>query len=75
MRAERYAVEAQGQRFDVWEVIYYTDDLDGARRYADAMLKSQEIKATRMVDQTSEEMAIDTIEANDWRFDRDGDLI
>jgi MFS family permease len=35
--AKRYAVEAQGQRFDIWEVIYYTDDLDGAKRYAAAI--------------------------------------
>lgn len=32
MSAKRYAVEAQGQRFDIWEVIYYTNDLDAARR-------------------------------------------
>jgi hypothetical protein len=50
MRAKRYAVEAQGQRFDIWEPIYYTDDLDGAKRYADAMLESLEIRATRVVD-------------------------
>jgi hypothetical protein len=52
MRAKRYAVEAQGQRFDIWEVIYYTDDPDGAKRYATAMLESREIRATRVVDQS-----------------------
>jgi hypothetical protein len=40
VRAKRYTVEAQGQRFDIWEPIYYTDDLDGTKRYADAMLES-----------------------------------
>ena len=51
MSVKRYVVEAQGQRFDIWEVIYYTDDLDGAKRYAEAMLKSREIRNTRVVDQ------------------------
>ena len=60
MSAKRYAVQAQVQRFDVWEPIYYTDDLEGANRYADAMLKSQEIRAIRVVDQTSGETVVDT---------------
>lgn len=55
MSAKRYVVEVQGQRFDIWEVIYYTDDLDGAKRYADAMLESQEIRNTRVVDQRTGE--------------------
>jgi hypothetical protein len=43
----------------MWEVIYYTDDLDGARRYADAMLKSREIRTTRVVDQSTRNTVVD----------------
>jgi hypothetical protein len=60
MSAKRYAVEAQGQRFNIWEVIYYTDSLDGAKRYAEAMLKSWEIRATRVVDQRTGEKVVDS---------------
>jgi hypothetical protein len=60
MSAKRYAVEAQGQRFDIWEVIYYTDDLDGAKRYAEAMLESREVRNTRVVDQRTGEKVVDT---------------
>ena len=55
MSAKRYVVEAQRQRSGIWEPIYYTDDLDGAKRYAAAMLKSQEIRVTRVVAQRAGE--------------------
>ena len=60
MGAKRYVVEVQRQRFDIWEPIYYTDSLDGAKRYAAAMLESPEIGATRAVDQSTGETVADT---------------
>ena len=60
MGAKRYAVQAQGQRFDIWGPVYYTDSLDGAKRYAAAMLKSQEVRATGVVDQTTGKTVADS---------------
>jgi hypothetical protein len=55
--SKRYRVEAQAQGSDVWEMIYQTDDLDKARRYAaDSMLPPGAVQATRVVDQESEEV-------------------
>ncbi len=49
MKAKRYQVQAQARRSDVWEPIYYTDDLEKAGRYA-AMALSERIQATRVID-------------------------
>ena len=44
---KHYVVEAQALSSTTWEMIYQTDDPDKARRYDDAMLPSEEVRATR----------------------------
>ena len=51
MKSKRYTVEAQAWRSGTWEVIHYTNSLPVAKRYAARMVKSREIRATRLVDQ------------------------
>jgi hypothetical protein len=53
---ERYRVEVQIQQSCIWELICYTDDLSKAIGYADAMLRSEEIQAARVVDQETRQI-------------------
>ena len=53
MKAKRYAVEARAHKSNTWESVYYTNDLDAARRYAAAMLRSEEVRTTLVVDLTT----------------------
>jgi hypothetical protein len=53
---ERYRVEVQIQQSYIWELICYTDDLSKAIRYADVMLRSEEIQAARVVDQETRQI-------------------
>jgi hypothetical protein len=50
---KRYRVEAQALGSTAWEPIYYTDSLPVAKRYAAAMLKATEVRATRVVNQVT----------------------
>jgi hypothetical protein len=50
---KRYRVEAQAQGSTTWEAIYYTDSLPVAKRYAAAVLKVAEVRATRVVNQAT----------------------
>ena len=51
VKVRRYRVEAQTQGSNIWEPICYTDDLCKAKGSAAAMLRSEEIRAMRVVDQ------------------------
>ena len=51
MEIKRYRVEAQAQGSDIWEPICHTDDLSTAKGYAGAVLRSEKIRAIRVVDQ------------------------
>ena len=53
---ERYRVEVQLQQSYIWELVCYTNDLYKAERYADVMLRSEEIQAARVVDQETGRM-------------------
>ena len=51
MKTKRYQVEGQTQGSDIWEPICHTDDLSTAKGYAGAVLRSEKIRAIRVVDQ------------------------
>ena len=51
MKIRRYQVEGQTQGSDIWEPICHTDDLSTAKGYAGAVLRSEKIRAIRVVDQ------------------------
>ena len=49
-------MEVQIQQSYIWELVCYTNDLSKAKRYADVMLRSEEIQAARVVDQETGQM-------------------
>ena len=53
---ERYRVEAQIQQSEIWGLVCDTNLLFKAERFADVMLRSEEIQAARVVDQETGQM-------------------
>ena len=59
MKSKRYTVEAQAWRSGTWEAIYYTDRLTVAKQYATSVVRSREIRATRVVDEITGQVMAD----------------
>jgi hypothetical protein len=53
---KRYRVEILTNTSSIWEPVCYTDSLPVARRYAVSLRYSDEIEATRVVDQRTEQV-------------------
>jgi hypothetical protein len=47
----RYQVEVKTQSSDIWKPVCYASDLSRAERYAGIMLRAENIRAMRVVDQ------------------------
>ena len=52
---KRYRVETLTSTSSTWEPAYYTDSLPVARRYAASLRNPGKIKASRVVDQRTEQ--------------------
>lgn len=55
----KYEVQAQGRQSDVWTSVYFTDDLDAAKRYASGLLAGGRVVAVRVVHQETGEVVGD----------------
>lgn len=53
---KHYRVEALAHKSDVWEAVYYADDLRKAKKYAAGLLRGGKVEAVRVVDTTSGEV-------------------
>ena len=56
MTAKRFEVQAKEQDGDAWATVYYSDDLDAARRYAAGLLPGGQVEAVRVWDTVTGEV-------------------